>query len=95
MCSVCDTLIPHFHSAFSDCMCGLFAKSCYACMNCFLFAKWCAIKGGETPVHAAAYNGHLEVIKYLVTEAKADVNQPSKVWSGVYDVWDHGAIVCV
>ena len=60
-----------------------------------MFAKWCAIKDGFTPVSIAAREGHLEVVKYLVTEAKVDANQPNKVWSGVYDGWDHGAFVCV
>ena len=60
-----------------------------------MFAKWCAIKGGETPVYVATKDGHLEVVKYLVTEANVDANQPDKVWSGAYDVWDHGAFVCV
>ena len=42
---------------------------------------------------AAACKGHLEVVKYLVTEAKADVNQPDKVLSVTYDVLDHDIYV--
>ena len=64
-------------------------------MCAFLFTKWCIIKAGVTPVFVAAAAGHLEVVKYLVLEAKADPNQPTKVWRGVYDVWDHGVLVCL
>ena len=41
--------------------------------------NWCTIKDARTPLIVAAQEGHLEVVKYLVTEAKADPNQPTKV----------------
>ena len=37
------------------------------------------IKTGTTPVGIAAKNGHLDVVKFLVLEANADPNKPSKV----------------
>ena len=39
------------------------------------------IKSGSTPVKKAAANGHLDVVKFLVLEGKADPTKPLKVWS--------------
>ena len=38
-------------------------------------------KFGCTPLWNAAQYGHLKVVEYLVTEAKADPNQPDEVLS--------------
>lgn len=34
---------------------------------------------GWTPLHRAAYSGHLEIVKLLVVEFKADVNDKWRV----------------
>ena len=39
------------------------------------------IKGGATPVYRAAQFGHLDVVKFLVSEANADPNKWDEVWS--------------
>ena len=39
--------------------------------------------------------GRLDVVKYLVTEGKADPNQPTEVLSRAYDAWDIGVCVIV
>ena len=39
------------------------------------------IKDGVTPILAAAQNGHLDVVEWLVTKANADANTPNKVLS--------------
>ena len=39
------------------------------------------IKDGSTPVKNAAQFGHLDVVKFLVSEANADPNKWDKVWS--------------
>ena len=39
------------------------------------------IKEERTPVWIAAFNGHVDVVKFLVVEANADPNKPNKVWS--------------
>ena len=39
------------------------------------------IKEERTPVLEAAFNGHVDVVKFLVSEANADPNKPNKVWS--------------
>ena len=53
-----------------------------------LCVKWYPIKCGCTPLWDAACGGHLKVVEYLVTEAKADPNQPDKVLSVKLDVCD-------
>ena len=63
---------------------------------CFvLFSTWWTIQNGATPVCVAAQFGHLDVIKYLVTECKADPQQSTKVLSRAYGAWDLGVCVCV
>ena len=54
-----------------------------------------SIKDGRTPLLAAAHQGHLNVVKYLFTEAKVNPNQPDKVLSGSDDVCDRDVCVCV
>ena len=38
------------------------------------------IKEERTPVWSAAFYGHVDVVKFLVLEANADPNKPTKVW---------------
>ena len=38
------------------------------------------IKEERTPVWVAAFNGHVDVVKFLVVEANADPNKPRMVW---------------
>ena len=37
------------------------------------------IKDGSTPLLAAAFHGHLDMVKFLVLEANADPHQPDTV----------------
>ena len=46
-----------------------------------LCVKWYPTKLAITPLWVAAREGHLKVVEYLVTEAKADPNQPDQVLS--------------
>ena len=46
-----------------------------------LCVKWYPIQSGCTPLWIAACGGHLKVVEYLVTEAKADSNQQDQVLS--------------
>ena len=39
------------------------------------------MKHADTPLLAAAFHGHLDVVEFLVIEANADPNQTDKVWS--------------
>ena len=39
------------------------------------------VKKECTLVWAAAFYGHVDVVKFLVMEANADPNKPDKVWS--------------
>ena len=54
-----------------------------------------AVKEEHTPVWNAAFNGHVDVVKFLVLEANADPNKPSKVWSSLKCVWTEYASLCV
>ena len=55
--------------------------------NCLLLCTWWIGDGGmmsivkeqRTPVWSAAFRGHIDVVKFLVLEANADPNQPTKV----------------
>ena len=40
------------------------------------------IKAGQTPVLAAAFQGYLDVVRFLVMEAQVDPHQPNKVCKG-------------
>ena len=49
----------------------------YMCINdCGMIPT---IKGERTPVWRAAFGGHIDVVKFLVLEAKVDFNKASKV----------------
>ena len=53
---------------------------------CFvLFFTWWTIQNGFILLWIAAQNGHLDVIKYLVTECKADAHLPQKA-NGAWDL---------
>ena len=41
------------------------------------------IKDECTPVWVAAFDGHVDVVKFLVSEAKTDPNKPNKVLGSV------------
>ena len=62
---------------------------------CSWFVKWYAIKHGRTPLLIAAKRGHLKVVEYLVTEAKANPNQADEVLSVIKDVCDRDMCVCL
>ena len=62
---------------------------------CSLFVKWYAIKLRRTPLWIAAKGGHLKVVEYLVTEAKADPNLADKVLSVIKDVCNCIVRVCL
>ena len=53
------------------------------------------IKEERTPVWSAAFNGRVDVVKFLVLEANADPNKPNKVWSRAWCTWDLVARVSV
>ena len=44
-----------------------------------LFVKSYLFKNGWTPLFVAAVHEHLNVVKYLLEEAKVNPNQPTKV----------------
>ena len=46
-----------------------------------MFVKSYVIKYGETPLFFAAREGHINVVKYLVREAKANPSQKNQVLS--------------
>ena len=66
---------------------------CCVCVSPLV--KWYAIKQmyEQTPLLEAAQQGHVNVVEYLVTEAKANPNQPDEVLSVICDVCDRD--VCV
>ena len=55
--------------------------SIYFTYACRLHVPLYSVKSGATPVFVAAQNGHLNVVKFLVLEGKADPTKPLKVWS--------------
>ena len=68
----------------------------------FLFSKWWTIQNGLTPLHLAAWRGHLNVVEYLVLKCNVDLNQPTKVvlgrmWSKLspLTLWLPSLCVCV
>ena len=60
---------------------GLYVRLCYVYMRIDDGGMTSITKTGTTPVGAAAYYGHLDVVKFLVLEANADPDKPNKVWS--------------
>ena len=53
------------------------------------------IKDGTTPVHFAALEGRLDVVKFLILEANADPNKPKKVLGRVECAWEVSLCACV
>jgi ankyrin repeat protein len=37
------------------------------------------MQDGDTPVHHASFNGHLDVVRYLIEKCKADVSAENEV----------------
>ena len=54
---------------------------CFVCMCMWIYdgGMMSTIKEERTPVWSAAFNGHVDVVKFLVLEANADPNKPEKV----------------
>ena len=48
----------------------------------------CTIKNDRTPVWVAAYDGHVDVVEFLVVKANADPNKPAKVLGSVECAWE-------
>ena len=74
-------------------LCSSLTPQCDVCASSFV--KWYAIKDGSTPLLEAAKQGHVNVVEYLVTEAKANPNQPDQVLSVIHHVCDRGVCVCL
>ena len=55
----------------------------------------CAIKNDRTPVYAAAFCGHVDVVEFLVVKANADPNKPAKVLGSVECAWERSLCACV
>ena len=53
------------------------------------------LKQEDTLLHPVAYDGHLNVFKYLVQQCNIDPNLPNKVLTRAYGVWDLGVCVWV
>ena len=55
----------------------------------------CTVKSDQTPVWTAAFNGHVDVVEFLVVKANADPNKPDKVLGSVECAWGRRLCACV